>query len=508
METHEHDRKYLRRGKFILWFFFTLFLFYALTASGRFSVSDEQKRFALTESIVERASLNVDRIYGAKGVGGKYFVPYAPGVSILGAPFYLVGQLAGRVIGVDASGAFINSFMNCAVTAAAIVVFYLALLRLGLTPAASLLSALLLAIVSPMWPYSRTYFAEPPAALGLVSVLYILSAAPEKWRPAGAAAAGAWATFAFLARYELIVLCPVFLLFILMKYRNRRFLHAAAFCLVPVAGVLVILLYNFLRFGGLLRFGYFDESFSRNIFEGLIGLVASPGKGIVFFFPLSLAAFALWPALARRNPLLTALSVGVPLVTLLTVSKWNLWGGDVSWGPRYLIPVIPFLFLPVAFRIDRLITHRPGRAAHAFVTSLVLLSVLSLGVQVLGISFSFRDLAGYWYTLKTDHDDTRAEHFKFRSSPIKGHLEMLELTLFNRNPGTMNPERNPELNRKLKESLPPDFWIVHKWRENAGAPRRRAVYACLFTALSVLFVFSSFRLYRVIPIRASRVKSK
>jgi hypothetical protein len=139
----------------------------------------------------------------------------------------------------------------------------------------------------------------------------------------------------------------------------RRGLAAASLVLLPVLGALAcIAWYNVARFGSPLQSGYgrgalgeaVDVVFQRSLgylLEGLWDLLASPGKGLVFYAPLVLlvpgGAWSLWTA-RRRGP--------VALLLALCAASWvahaNLlirWLGGWAWGPRFLVPVVPLLVL-------------------------------------------------------------------------------------------------------------------------------------------------------------------
>jgi hypothetical protein len=80
----------------------------------------------------------------------------------------------------------------------------------------------------------------------------------------------------------------------------------------------------------------------------VVGLLASPGAGLIFFFPIAILLPISFRYMYRKNRSLFILSAYVSVVSWLyfgTISyaEPSGWSGAGSWGPRYLIPTLPFL---------------------------------------------------------------------------------------------------------------------------------------------------------------------
>ncbi|MFA6448006.1 MAG: glycosyltransferase family 39 protein [bacterium] len=482
-----------------VWLFLMTSAIFAFTASGRFSVIDENSRFMLTANIVDKHTITVPN-GSIPGRGGKTFSKYGPAGSALAIPLYAVSRIVEKVSGISMSGGFITSFFNSAVSGAEIALFFLALVRFGLAPAGALLAALLMAFASPVWPYSRTFFAEPLSGFAFVGVMFCLVTPTEKWTSRLSLAAGAFFTLGFLSRFETVFLGPVFLALLLFRHRGAFVRNTVLFGIAPFLGCVLLGVYNYYRFGNPLSFGY-NETFSTALFTGFIGLLVSPGKGIVFFFPLFVAAVAAWALFYRRNMWLMASAALVPGALLLIVSRWNLWGGDLSWGPRYLIPTIPWMFLPIALLIGDIVAKRARPAAGG---ALIFIAVVSVLVQLIGMSVNFKDVAVTIYTTPGNSTGSMAsDHFQAKLSPIRAHVEAIEMMLNGRNPVSMNPSGDPARYKKIQSFLKPNYWIYAKWRESAGQGKRRAAYAAMALCFLAVFAFAGTRLLRIWPELAS-----
>jgi hypothetical protein len=184
----------------------------------------------------------------------------------------------------------------------------------------------------------------------------------------------------------LVALAGAWLLDRLLRPRAERdlprVLGYGALGVLP--GALAFLLYNQARYGSPLVLGYDigrDGSigFGTPLLAGLHGLLFSPGKSVFLYAPLLLLAVpgALRMARERRRELyVLALPV---LFTLLAAARWWAWSGDVAWGPRLLVPVLPLAFVPALFALPG-----PSRVRRALFAALC---ALGLYVGFLGVAF-------------------------------------------------------------------------------------------------------------------------
>ncbi len=108
------------------------------------------------------------------------------------------------------------------------------------------------------------------------------------------------------------------------------------------SGLALYFLYNAYRFGNVLTFGQpwkFSISF---IPRGVVGLLVSPGEGLLWYCPCVLLSVI---ALRKiKNRWLEAWTIiALAAASLLLHSLWSAWDGGWSWGPRLLLPVLPGL---------------------------------------------------------------------------------------------------------------------------------------------------------------------
>lgn len=119
--------------------------------------------------------------------------------------------------------------------------------------------------------------------------------------------------------------------------RQRRVRYALAL----LAAVGLIGLENTIRHGGPLASGY-EAGFGNNIFFGLLGILFSYGKGLIFFTPgLFLPVKKhLLTRVGDAGPRLYTLYllwIAFVLGLVLVYSDWWAWFGGYFWGPRFFL---------------------------------------------------------------------------------------------------------------------------------------------------------------------------
>ena len=139
--------------------------------------------------------------------------------------------------------------------------------------------------------------------------------------------------------------------FIYLRHNKKLIL-----CFLLTLGALLILagILNFLRFGSFTEFGYGSQygNLSLNTgWIGLPGLLLSPGKGLLFYFPpiilLPLAIIFSY----RQNIGLSFITIYVLSVAWLYFGTIDIngmsrfWSGAIAWGPRYLISTLPLVVI-------------------------------------------------------------------------------------------------------------------------------------------------------------------
>jgi hypothetical protein len=396
-----------------------LFLFlvsvYLLTYSPRFHSSDGLAVFATAESLARRGEWDADQIrwmgrgQGLPGVDGRLYTRKGVGQSLLALPLVWLG-LHVRAWGPATTAQLFNALVTAA--AAALALRYLA--ALGYPPRVALAAGLAFGLATPAWPYAKTFFSDPLAALCLLGAALALLRFGRTGRAAYGFAAGLALAVAVAARYANAAMIPLFALALLAhqighaRAAGRRPAIAARASgitagLAPASGLplpalrpwlafgaplalaaLALAYHNLARYGDPFNTGYLpEENFAGVWLQGIAGMLVSPGRGLFLYAPLLLLALPGAVAFIRRHRAEGLLAAGLILAHLLLYGKWFMWHGGYAWGPRFLVAVLPFFALFLAPAVEWARASRGWRLAFG---GLALLSGL---VQVLGLSVHF-----------------------------------------------------------------------------------------------------------------------
>ncbi len=295
--------------------------------------------FAVTESMVKFGRFDVSQannlqyIHAAAiGRDGARYAKYGLGQSLAAAPLYMLGLALPELGLID-----VVLLLNPLVGALGTVALMMAALELGASDRRAVAVALIYAFCTPAWVYAKNFYSEPLAALGFALACWGVAIMLVRRRPAGAVLAGVGIGLALLVRTSAAVAAPVLLLVALGYGGARRWRWALAATAPIAAAMLVVGLYNWIRFGNPAHSGYGDEGFSVFPWVGAWGMLFAPGRSLFIYAPIMLAAVpGLWAS--RRPAGLWPWLAGTVLAMLLLHGAWWSWWGAWSWGPRFLVP--------------------------------------------------------------------------------------------------------------------------------------------------------------------------
>ena len=407
---------------------------YLVSGSGHFSSTDQISVYLTTQSLIERGDLAIKPINDTvKGPDGRYYGVFGVGQSLASIPLYLVGRAAESIGSPELkaywSGADIGdwggvvpiyfvSLFNQFITPLTCVLVFLFGLKLGFSQRRSLIVTLVFAFATAAWVYAQEYFQHPLESLALLSATYILFACRDRPRPRHALFAGLALAVGVLTRINLILLALLLLVYLLTLVRRsqRRYLPYLLAFTAPIGLVLLIwMIVNHARFGSFLAFHPLAvaKGFSTPLWLGLYGNLFSAGRSIFLYSPpviLSLFAFSRFYRARRPEALLFA---AIAVIYLLTYSMYGYWDGGWCWGPRSLVPTIPFLILPLSYLL-------PGRR---WAVTLTALAVLGVAVQILGVAVNYSYV--YWDWARTNLSPETAFLWVPEISAIPMHLRAL-----------------------------------------------------------------------------------
>jgi hypothetical protein len=123
-------------------------------------------------------------------------------------------------------------------------------------------------------------------------------------------------------------------------------------------------------------FGFVADPFRG--MNALVRLLFFESRGLFFYSPVLLLSIPGVYELYRKKKNLLVLSPGIFLVLLIFQSMRTNWLAGGSFGPRYALIGLPFLALPVALGLQKIL--KKGRAWQLFVLLVALISVFNTAI--------------------------------------------------------------------------------------------------------------------------------
>ena len=392
-----------------------LFACYLLTYTGLIQSSDGLAMFATAHSMARQGSFDSNQLIwmgnqqGNFGPDGNLYSRKGLGMTLLAVPLVWVASLWSG-LGLVQTALLLNPLL----TAWTGGLLYRAARRLRLRRGSAVMVALLYGLGTLAWPYTQTFFSDPVCAWGLTGAAYGLLAHAQTARKRYLLLSGlAWG-IAYLARVINLMTLPLFALGLVAAIfaaapverpdrlplpRPRgvadglrslfvdHWRPLVTFAAPVVLAGVASLWWNWARYGNIWDSGYVEtERFSAVWWFGLYGLLISPSRGLIWYSPILLLALVGLGGWWRERRLVLLFCAGLALLYIGVYAKWYMWHGGYSWGPRFLVPILPFVALltgPVWERVFTSGGHFVARLA------LIVLALVSVGVQWLGMLIPF-----------------------------------------------------------------------------------------------------------------------
>lgn len=391
--------------------------------------------FSMAENLVRRGEADIDQVrwlgwqQGTFGLDGQLYSRKGAGMSLLLVPLVWLG-LSVPVWGAATTALLFNSL----ITAATAWLLFHAVRRLGGDDRIALTAGLIFGLATLAWPYAKTCFSDPLAGLCLTGACLALLRFRDAGRLVDALACGVALALAVATRYANAAFLPLFIgLWVYVLWRRERgtvrradvirrrrgWLALGALCAPLAITAALLVLYNVARYGSPFSTGYLpEESFSGDWLQGIAGQLISPGRGLLWYAPVLWLALPVAAVFVRRERAVALLSWGVILGHVFLYGKWFMWHGGYAWGPRFMVPTLPFWVLVMLPAIEWV--RRPGIGRRV----LVGLAVVSGLVQVAGLSVHFELFQTRLLDTSLPLFDP-ATFFDPRYSPLIGQLQFV-----------------------------------------------------------------------------------
>ena len=363
---------------------------------------NQNSRFDLTVAIVDHGTLSIDCCVDNTGdyarVDGRTYTDKAPGLSLLAVPVYALFRAAATPQGwidravqrLAASAAFAPTlrvggtglqpekvrFALALTIASALVValpsalFGAVLLRFllaaGAGTAAAIATVLAYGLGTIACVYAGAFYAHQLVAALCFTAFALLAGSDAAASPLRCLAVGLLLGMAVISEYPAVLLAVIVGGFAITRVGFGRRLIWITLGGLAAAGGSGRLRSRHLRFAASARLPLFGAlatrhqvgfvSLSTPSLAALWGITGSPYRGLFFLSPILLLALPGFVTVLRRPALRSAglASAGGVAAFLLFNASSVMWWGGFAIGPRYLVPMLPFLAWPLAFTLEEI----------------------------------------------------------------------------------------------------------------------------------------------------------
>jgi hypothetical protein len=349
--------------------------------------ANQEVNYALTRAMVEARTFAVDDFTVhegdiANGRGGHIYSNKPPGLSALAAvPYAFQYALQQRHIvrfrDYWRTNKQLVTIEICGIAGALIpaILFLYGRRVLGVSAWSAALVALMIAFGTIVFPYSTMLFAHVPSALFLLLAFVLLRTRPFL---AGVAAGIAGTCFLIAAVAALILVGAAASGGAATAEGSGRHKGVARFILGGAPFAMLLAIYQWICFGSpfvtsLERSGYTQQGLVLGVFgkpTHFFDLLVPEYRGLFFTSPILLFALIGFVFMGRRFRADAIAILAITLVFLLSIASFNGWHGGAAFGPRYLVPIIPLLGIPMMF------------AAHRWRAEWLVLGALSIAINL------------------------------------------------------------------------------------------------------------------------------
>lgn len=302
---------------------------------------------------------------------GRLYSNKAPGLALAALPGYVVLEAVGAQVDGDPARPLWALGLLVVVLPATGAMLVVRGLGNRLAPGFGAVAAVAIGLGTLLLPYA-TLFLNHVLSACLVVAAFALA---RSSRIPVVAAAGVLAGLAVTVEYTNAIAAAGFGLLVLAGTNRVR--RAGAWAVGALAGVVPLVAYNQLAFGEVLHSSYAADAQGASVdLFGVpsldVGLeLLLSDHGLLVLSPVLAAAGAGLPLMWRRGLRSEAATIGgVVLGYLIVDSAFYSPFGGFSPGPRYLIPVLPLLGVPLAAAFRELPLAVGGLAAASSVAML------------------------------------------------------------------------------------------------------------------------------------------
>lgn len=362
----------------------------------RWADPNQNSRLDMVVAVVDAGTFQIDKYVentvDYARVGEHYYSDKAPGAAFLGIPVYAVlkrvldlpimDSLMDRLVDNEALKAtlreegtgllehkvrfavaqtaltFVASVLPTALMGA---LMYRLLARFTVRPWPRIGVVLGYGLLTPAFAYAGSFYGHQLSAACLFTAFYLVFVGAQSLSTRSLLAVGFLLGYSVITEYPAILITGVLFLYTFYRLSNRR---RISWVILPAALIAAgWMTYNNVVFGSPFELGYsYSELWAEQHHTGFMsltwpqwdalwGITFSPFRGLFVLSPLLLLAvpgFMLWHRSGEHRPEFWMALTSVSALFWFNSSSIMWWGG-FAVGPRYLLPMLPFMALSIIF---------------------------------------------------------------------------------------------------------------------------------------------------------------
>jgi len=348
--------------------FFVFFILYASLTEDYYG-ANEGSRMALTFSIVDFLQFQIDHYidYTFKidyaEYKGHFYSDKAPGTSILAIPIYVVIKFLG-VTDMAVRLFLISVFTSGLLSALICALLYRMTGYFTKNQMTRVLSTAAYGLGTMAFPFSTVFFGHQIATFfAFAAFFFLFLIKNEKISKGNLPLVGSLLGISFLMEYPQAII--VFILVIYFLTFDRKIRDLAKLCIPMALVVSAVFVYNMICFDSPFSFsyskaGFYQADFKKGVYgitgldkEILLNLTLRPARGLFVYSPILLFSLTGFLYSLRTKYKIESLACLVIFAGMLIFNASYVgWAGGWSFGPRYLIPMLPFMCLLLVFSFD------------------------------------------------------------------------------------------------------------------------------------------------------------
>ncbi len=347
---------------------------FLLFHGGHFYHVDEELHFLVANSILEGnwgtippsqaayyrgqyTGTNSFLAMGKFGRGGRFYVHSGIGQALTALPLVALARCMGhlwRGSNLDALKRLVVSFFCPIVAAIAVALLFRLIVELGYPPRAAFAAVCSLAFGTFFFAHAKFFMNHILIAGLLAAGLLCAHRASNHRAPIYLFLSGLTAGWIILTRsdcFTYAVLIPLYWWLSSDVNSDRKVYPLLLMFLGGLLPISILIFWNVVRFSSLFDMGYNLSNsalanyapFNAPFLTGFLGQLFNLQTGLIWYAAPLLVSLVGFRSLYRSQRPAAITAAASLLLPLLFYAKFSNWAGEISWGPRFLLPALPLL---------------------------------------------------------------------------------------------------------------------------------------------------------------------